>query len=131
MDIIKTLLNLVFALIIVFGLMIITFKFMNKGIKKTTNNKYVKIIEKTQISKDSFIIVLRTGDEGMMILTSPGHIEKLKNLTKDEIENLEINKEQSIKEIDKFYEDILNVSKNKIQLAINKIKSKDDKHEKK
>lgn len=131
MDIFKTLLNLVFSLIIVLGLMLISFKFLNKGIKKTSGNKYIKIIEKTQISKDSFIIVLRTGDEGMAILTSPGHTEKLKELTKDEIENLERSKEESIKEIDKFYEGILNTSKDKIQFAISKIKSKDDKHEKK
>lgn len=131
MDNFNTLLNLVFSLIIVLGLMLITFKFLNKGIKKTSGNKYIKIIEKTQISKDSFIIVLRAGEEGMAILTSPGHTEKLKDLTKDEIKSLEKSKEESIKEIDKLYESIINTSKDKVQLAISKIKSKEDKNEKK
>ncbi len=97
--------------------------------KVTTGGKYIKIIEKTQLSKDSFIVVLRIGNEGMVMLTSSGHTEKLKDITKEEIEEIESKKQQSLDEMSKVYEKILSSSKEKVNLLMSKIKLKEDRDE--
>ncbi|MCR4944395.1 MAG: flagellar biosynthetic protein FliO [Clostridium sp.] len=124
-DIIK----FVVSLIIIVCLMGVTFKYLGKGMKVTTGGKYIKIIEKTQLSKDSFIVVLRIGNEGMVMLTSSGHTEKLKDITKEEIEEIESKKQQSLDEMSKVYEKILSSSKEKVNLLMSKIKLKEDRDE--
>lgn len=126
-DIIK----LVVSLAIIMLLMFISFKYMNKGMQMTTGGKYVKVIEKTQLSKDTFIVVLRVGNEGMVMLTSSGHTEKLKDITKEEIEEIESKKQESLDEMSKVYDKILSSSKEKIDLFMCKIKLKEDRDEEK
>lgn len=107
----------------------ISFKYLGKGMKVTTGGKYVKVIEKTQLSKDSFIVVLKVGDAGMVMLTSSNHTEKLKDITKEEIEEIESKKQESLDEMSKVYEKILSSSKNKVDLLMRKIKLKEDRDE--
>lgn len=130
MDFIFMSLRLIAALIIVFGLMIIILKYSKKGIDSTTRRSYTKIVDKTQISKDSFIVVLKVGKEGMVLLTSTGHTEKLKDLSEEEINKVEADKQEAFKEMTKAYDKFIDISKDKLQAAIGKIKSKEEKHEK-
>lgn len=109
----------------------ISFKYMGKGMKVTTSSKYVKVIERTQLSKDTYIVVLRVGNEGIVMLTSSGHTEKLKDITKEEIEEIENKKQESLDEMGKIYEKILSSSKDKINLLMNKINLKEDRDEEK
>lgn len=129
MDFIFMILRLIGALIIIFGLMIIVLKYSKKGIDSATRRNYTKIIDKTQISKDSFIVVLRVGNEGMVLLTSTGHTQKLKDLSEEEINKAEADKQESFKEMTKAYDKFIDISKNKVRAAIGKIKSKEEKHE--
>lgn len=126
-DIVK----LVVSLLIIICLMGITFKYMGKGMKVTTGSKYVKVIERTQLSKDTYIVVLRVGNEGMVMLNSSGHTEKLKDITKEEIEEIENKKQESLDEMGRVYEKILNSSKEKVDLLMCKIKLKEDRDEEK
>lgn len=119
-------LKLVVSLIVVICLMGIAFKYMGKGMKMTTGNKYVKVIERTQLSKDSYIVVLRVGNEGMVMLTSSGHTKKLRDLTKEEIEEIEVRKLESLEEMGRIYEKILDFSKEKMNLLMCKINLKED-----
>ena len=130
MDFIFMILRLIGALIIIFGLMIIVLKYSKKGIDSATRRNYTKIIDKTQISKDSFIVVLRVGNEGMVLLTSTGHTQKLKDLSEEEINKAEADKQESFKEMTKAYDKFIDISKAKVRAAIGKIKSKEEKHEK-
>jgi len=123
-------LKLIVALIVILGLMIIVVKYSKKGIDSTTRRSYTKIVDKTQISKDSFIVVLRVGKEGMVLLTSTGHTEKLKDLSEEEINKAEADKQEAFKEMTKAYDKVIDISKDKLQAAIGKIKSKGEKHEK-
>ena len=123
--------KLVVSLLIIICLMGIAFKYMGKGMKVTTGSKYVKVIERTQLSKDSYIVVLRVGNEGMVMLTSSGHTEKLKDLTKEEIEGIETKKQESLDEMGRIYEKILSTSKEKVDLLMCKINLKEDRDEEK
>ena len=129
MDFIFMILRLIGALIIIFGLMIIVLKYSKKGIDITTRRNYTKIIDKTQISKDGFIVVLRVGNEGMVLLTSTGHTQKLKDLSEEEINKAEADKQESFKEMTKAYDKFVDISKDKVRAVIGKIKSKEEKHE--
>lgn len=130
MDYIFMILRLIGAFIIIFGLMIILLKYSKKGMDNSTRRSYTKIVDRTQISKESFIVVLRVGKEGMVILTAAGHTQKLKDLSEEEINKAEKDKEEAYKEMTKIYGKFIDISKEKVQAAIGKIKSKEEKHEK-
>ena len=116
-------------MIIIFALMIILFKYANKGINGNLNKKYVKVIERVQISKDGYILVVKVGKKGMVLSTSTGHTEKLQELTEEELAEIEEAKQQALKDMNNKYEGILNNFKSLSIEAWGKIKSKEDKHE--
>lgn len=130
MDLLFMSLRLIAALIVIFGLMIIVLKYSKKGIDSTTKRNYTKIVDKTQISKDSFIVVLRVGNEGMVLLTSTGHTQKLKDLSEEEINKAEADKQEAFKEMTKAYDKFIDISKDKVRTVLGKIKSKEEKNDK-
>ena len=121
--------KLIVSMIIIFALMIILFKYANKGINGNLNKKYVKVIERVQISKDGYILVVKAGKKGMVLSTSTGHTEKLQELTEEELAEIEEAKQQALKDMNNKYEGILNNFKSLSIEAWGKIKSKEDKHE--
>lgn len=121
--------KLIVSMIIIFALMIILFKYANKGINGNLNKKYVKVIERVQISKDGYILVVKVGKKEMVLSTSTGHTEKLQELTEEELAEIEEAKQQALKDMNNKYEGILNNFKSLSIEAWGKIKSKEDKHE--
>lgn len=76
------------------------------------NNRYVQVLEKNILDKDSNIYVLKIGDEGCVVISSSSSNMKIRDLTSGEIKNIESRdneKRQKIKTyefrdiIDKFY----------------------------
>ena len=129
MDFTLMIFKLIVSMIIIFALMIILFKYANKGINGNLNKKYVKVIERVQISKDGYILVVKVGKKGMVWSTSTGHTEKLQELTEEELAEIEEAKQQALKDMNNKYEGILNNFKSLSIEAWGKIKSKEDKHE--
>ena len=129
MDFTLMIFKLIVSMIIIFALMIILFKYANKGINGNLNKKYVKVIERDQISKDGYILVVKVGKKGMVLSTSTGHTEKLQELTEEELAEIEEAKQQALKDMNNKYEGILNNFKSLSIEAWGKIKSKEDKHE--
>lgn len=129
MDFTLMIFKLIVSMIIIFALMIILFKYANKGINGNLNKKYVKVIERVQISKDGYILVVKVGKKGMVLSTSTGHTEKLQELTEEELAEIEETKQQALKDMNNKYEGILNNFKSLSIEAWGKIKSKEDKHE--
>lgn len=79
------------------GLLLILVAFLRKAkdkIEVLNKGKYVKIIEKTQISKNECIYVFKTGEEGTIILSSLNGMQKIKDLSKEEILKIEDEKEE-------------------------------------
>ena len=129
MDFTLMIFKLIVSMIIIFALMIILFKYANKGINGNLNKKYVKVIERVQISKDGYILVVKVAKKGMVLSTSSGHTEKLQELTEEELAEIEEAKQQALKDMNNKYEGILNNFKSLSIEAWGKIKSKEDKHE--
>lgn len=119
MDLIYLIIKLVFALIVIFCLMAVTFNYSNKGVSKLNEKKFTKVIDRVQIAKDSYLVTVKIGDKGIVLITSSNHTEKIQELTKEEIEKIENDKKQNYEEMSLF-----------INKMINKIKSKVEKNEK-
>ena len=129
MDFTLMIFKLIVSMIVIFALMIILFKYANKGINGNLNKKYVKVIERVQISKDGYILVVKVGNKGMVLSTSTGHTEKLQELSEEELAEIEEAKQQALKDMNKKYEGILNNFKSLSIEAWGEIKSKEDRHE--
>ena len=119
MDFLFYIIKMIFALVFILGLMVFALKYSNKGLNKISNKRYVKVVDRMQISKDTYIVILKIGKKGMVLLTNSGHTEKLQELTLEEIEDIEKSKIES-------YENMTNI----FNKFISKIKSKEDKDEK-
>lgn len=86
---------------------------------KLSSGKYTKIIEKTQISKTESIYVFKIGEEGLVVLSSVKGMEKVKDLSKEEIEKVEIQKEKFNGEIEeKCNNGIAIIKKNTASLLV-------------
>lgn len=121
--------KLIVSLGIVLGIMILTFKFANNGVKRINGDKYIEVIERTQIGKDSSLIIVKIGDEGIIMSVTNGHTEKLKNLTKEEITEIEMNKRNKDEELKIIYDSMGNTIKTKIETIYKKIGAKEKKNE--
>lgn len=117
--------KLIVSLGIVLGLMVLTFKFANNGVKRINGDKYIEVIDRTQIGKDSSLIVVKIGDEGMVMSVTNGHTEKLKDLSKDEIEKIEKNKKNKDEELKLMYDSIGHKAKTSIKGLYKKIGAKE------
>lgn len=148
-NLITMFLQLIIGLIVVLGLMMITLRVSNKGITNFTTKKYIRVIDKVQLSKDSYIVVAKIGDKGIIFVTSGNNTEKLQELSFEEIEKIEKEKRESldnmthafdkyiekVKTIDKakIIENIKTIDKAKVKSKIStlvKKKSKEEKYEK-
>lgn len=121
-------LKLVISLGVVLLLMFLTFKFANNGVKKVSNDKYIKVIDRTQIGKDISLLIVKVGEEGWIMSTSNGKSEKLKELTKEEILEIEKKKKQKEEDLKEFYKVIEDKIMCRISTIAKKIKAKEEKN---
>lgn len=121
-------LKLVISLGVVLLLMFLTFKFANNGVKKVSNDKYIKVIDRTQIGKDISLLIVKVGEEGWIMSTSNGKSEKLKELTKEEILEIEKKKKQKEEDLKEFYKVIEDKMMCRISTIAKKIKAKEEKN---
>ncbi|WP_069679096.1 flagellar biosynthetic protein FliO [Clostridium taeniosporum] len=127
----KMILNLIMSLLVVFGLMFLTFKILGSKVKAVNDNKYVKVIDRTQITKENSIVVIKVGKKGYLLTNTQTSMEKLQDLSEEEINKIEEDKRNNMYRINESYikksenikEKFLSIFKNYI--------SKEDKDEKK
>lgn len=81
---------LIFIPIVIF-LIVISLKMSQKTLGGSYNNKYIRMIEVLNISKNNSIIVLKIGESGCVISSTPSGVEKIKDLSEEEILNIEKN----------------------------------------
>lgn len=121
-------LKLVISLGVVLLLMFLTFKFANNGVKKVSNDKYIKVIDRIQIGKDISLLIVKVGEEGWIMSTSNGKSEKLKELTKEEILEIEKKKKQKEEDLKEFYKVIEDKMMCRISTIAKKFKAKEEKN---
>lgn len=106
--------KLLMSLIIILGLILILFKLSNKKINDINNNKYINVIDRVQIAKDSYILIVKIGKKGYVMSSSNGKTEKLEELSEEEMINIHNEKSKKIQEANIKYEDTVNLIKGKI-----------------
>lgn len=82
-------------------LLVALLKLSDGKLKGLTKGKYIKVIEKTPLSKNSSLYLLKLGDEAVVVLTNEKGADKIKDLSKEEIEKIEREKEMATKEFNK------------------------------
>ena len=122
--------KLLIALGITLGIMFLSYKVLGTKVENINNNKYIRVIERTQISKDSAILVVRAGKKGYVLMSSGNNVEKLSELSQEEIHEIEENKKKSNQEIIEGYNKLISISKNNVSKLLRNMGSKEEKHEK-
>lgn len=92
-NILKYIINLIVFVPFTIALIIITIKFSKINFGVAGINKYVKVLERTNLSKDTSIYVLKVGDEGCVILSTPTKTDTIKELNKKQVKEIEKNQE--------------------------------------
>jgi len=123
--------NIILALGVTLGLMFLSFKLMGTKLNAINNKKYVKVIERLQITKENSILIVKIGEKGYVVTSTSGHMEKLSELSEEEINIIEEDKRKAAQEITESYNKFILKSKKSFSNIIKNIKSKEEKHEKK
>lgn len=122
--------QLILALGVTLGLMFLTFKVMGKKVDSFNNGKYVRVIERVQVSKENTILVVKIGKKGYVMTSSTGNMGKLSELSEEEINLIEEEKKKAAEEITENYKNLMIKSKKSFSKIVNNIRSKEDKNEK-
>lgn len=122
--------QLILALGVTLGLMFLSFKLMGTKLNAMNNNKYVKVIERVQVTKENSILIVKIGKKGYIMTSTAGHMEKLSELSEEEINSIEEDKKKAAEEITENYNKLISKSKKSFSKVVKNIKSKEEKHEK-
>ena len=108
--------KLIFALVVVLGLMYLVFKISGNRLNKINEGKYIKVLEKVQISKDTSIVVVKIGKKGYIMSSSNNNTEKIDEISEEEILLLEEEKRIEKEKINQQYEVAIKGLKSKVML---------------
>lgn len=122
--------QLILALGVTLGLMFLSFKLMGTKLNAINNNKYIKVIERVQVTKENAMLIVKIGKTGYIMTSTAGRMEKLSELSEDEINNIEEDKKKAAQEIAENYNKLILKSKKSFSKVVKNIKSKEEKHEK-
>lgn len=122
--------QLILALGVTMGLMFLSFKLMGAKLNVINNNKYIKVIERVQVTKENAILIVKIGKKGYVMTSTAGHMEKLSELSEEEINIIEEDKKKAAQEMTQYYSNLLSKSKENFSKVVKNIKSKEEKHEK-
>ncbi|WP_278382296.1 flagellar biosynthetic protein FliO [Clostridium tyrobutyricum] len=128
----KTIMALAFVIFLIY----ISVKYGGGKFQNVQKNKFVKIMQRSQISKDNSLLLVKIGKRAYVISSTTGRIEILYELDKDEISTLQnVNELPQYKNLKDFYErsGIEKVVKNTFNNEwVKKLryKKEDNKHEK-
>lgn len=103
-NVLQYIINLIVFVPITIILIVVSIRLSKTNIGNIGLNKYTKVLERTTLSKDTDVFVLKIGDEGCVIVSSSSSIEKIKELSKEEISNIEGLKEESKVKLKSFNE---------------------------
>jgi len=122
--------QLILALGVTLGIMFLSFKLMGTKLNAINNNKYVKVIDRVQVTKENAILIVKIGKKGCVMTSTTGHMEKLSELSEEEINIIEEDKKKAAQEITDSYNKLILKSKINFSKIVKNIKSKEEKHEK-
>ncbi|MBW6408549.1 flagellar biosynthetic protein FliO [Clostridium weizhouense] len=124
MDTYKMFINLIISLSFVLGLIIFISKILGSKVNEINGKKYIKIIDRVQITKENSLIIIKVGKKGYIMSSSSSNMQKLEELSQEEINKIEEDRKNSIYDIKKLYHSDY---KTKFLDIFNNFKSKEDK----
>ena len=109
------------TLIVLILLMLLLLKFNESKLNEVNSRKTIRVIERTQLSKDVSLQIIKIGKKAYVMSVSPSKSELIKELTEIEVlKKLEIEKnKEAFNNIIKPFEEV-----------INKLKKRKNKYEK-
>lgn len=111
-EVIKVILSLSFVIF----LLILVLRLGEGKLKTIQNKKYVKILDKTSLSKESSIVVAKMGENAYVLSVTRNNISILKELSNEELlnmENLKVEKENSNRE---NYDKLIKIFRDKLKI---------------
>lgn len=93
---VATIIQFLVATIFIIVLMYLALKLGGNKYISLGDGKYVKIIERTQLSKENSILLAKIGEEGYILSSSQKGIDILLKLEEGEISNIELKKKQQL-----------------------------------
>lgn len=114
-NVLQYIINLIVFVPIIIVLIVASIKLSKANFSNIGNNRYTKVLERTNLSKDTDVFVLKIGDEGCVLVSSPSKVEKIKELSKEEIENIQDLKQESKVDISTLNLSKLNLSKSRLK----------------
>ena len=123
-------LQLILALGVTLGLMFLTFKLIGTKLNNVNNKKYIKVIERVQVTKENSILIVKIGEKGYVVTSTSGHMDKLSELSEEEINIIEENKQKVSQEMTDIYNKLMLKLKKSFYNVVKNIRSKEEKHEK-
>lgn len=108
--------KVIFSLGFVIALLVLLLKLGENKLKIIQNKKYIKVLDKTQLSKDASIIVAKMGENAYILSVTSNNINILKELKEDEILNIENAKLENEKSNKENYEKLINMFKDKLKI---------------
>lgn len=84
----KVIVSLLFILLLIY----ISMKYGGNKLQDIQKGRYIKVLERTPISKENTLLVVKIGTSGFVMASTNGKIEIISQLTKEEIEKIEVSK---------------------------------------
>lgn len=133
LQILEMFLKIIVVLPFIILILYMSLKYGGGKLQQIQNGKYVKVIERVPITKENFILIVMLGEKGYVISSTPNNMEILKELSEEEIKNIQKLKSESMANC----VDIKKICKNNKlstlydKLKLNKLKEEDKNEEKK
>lgn len=121
--------QLIIALGITLGLMFLSFKVLGTRVNKINDNKYIKVIERVQVTKESNILLVKVGKKGYVMTSTTGNMEKLSELSEEEIIEIEEEKKKLAQDMNETYNKFISKTGQYVSNIVKKIRAKEDKDE--
>ena len=86
------LLRVIMALLFVLFLIYLSMKYGGNKLQYIQKGRYIKVLERTSISKENLLVVVKMGSNGFVIASTNDKMEIISQLTKEEIEKIEESK---------------------------------------
>lgn len=129
MEFIGMFIQLIIALGITLGLMFLSFKVLGTRVNKINDNKYIKVIERVQVTKESNILLVKVGKKGYVMTSTTGNMEKLSELSEEEISEIEEEKKKLAQDMNETYNKFISKTGQYVSNIVKKIRAKEDKDE--
>ncbi|MDP4177054.1 MAG: flagellar biosynthetic protein FliO [Bacillota bacterium] len=113
-DLALTILKLLICIPFVILLIYLSLKVGGNKLQNIQNGKYIKILERIQVSKENYLLVVRLGEKAYVMSSTNNKIETISELTEEEFQKITSSiKMPEFKNFNVFFNNIRNKKEEK------------------